>query len=1236
MAGDDVIIVIRADNGQAVRAMRDTQGRLRDMRGRFIAEGRTMSGSMDGVTRSIGRVKGSLIPLATAGVPVLAKLGASTLTVAAQTGGATLAFTAFAAAVAGQVSSLSDAAKAHDKTAEAIVKHGKGSKQAAEAQRTLSRELGAMPPATARAAIGLQAVQDSFTAMSDEVSGFTMTPVEKTFTVLEQVIPKIGPMARDASEQLDRLVTVAGGAVGSPGFDAFSDRVAAFADRSLQGAVDGAIHLMRVLSEDEGGDGPLAAFMKYAEENGPAVKEALSGLGGAVSTLVEASAEAGPGMLTLVTAAAQLVEALPPELVATVMQLAVALKLVTLAGAGAAAAGTAVQALGRRIAAVHATSVAAGGGVAGLRAAFLGLGTAAKASIVVGAIAAVVVAFGKLGELGRDAPPDVDKLTTSLGQLGRTGKVSGEAARLFGEDLDGLYDSVRNITDPSVADNIQNGLVKVLSLGFADSTPSTEARKRLDAIDEGLTNLVRGGKADIAAAAFKRMKAEYAAGGKDVGEFTGQMGDYKSALADLKFEQDLIADSMGIFGDAAQRTSAKLEAQQTAADGLRAAILALNDVNRSAHDAQTKFEESLDALDASFKKHGATLNADTEAGRANRDAMSEAAAAHDEMIASGLAAGDSMASMTKESDGLRSSMMELATKAFRGNTEAAREYVDTLLGTPSEIKTLIKAEKEEAISGLEAVRAAIQATPDEKSVTVETLNGAAIAALEAVGYKTEQLPDGRTKVTAANGQALGAIGSVSSALNRLNGRTARTYTVHTTEYRIKGRPGGPPSGTYLGSTAGRSADGNIYGRAYANGGTEQHVAQIAQPTFRLWAEPETGGEAYIPLAESKRPRSVAILEEVADRFGYGLEAFAKGGTSKAKQRAKERAAAEKQARGEARGDLTISHFGQKAGNKNTEFANALGSPDSLRSLTSALNQWRSIIKKATHGGVESSLLKGLNSAGKALIKYEKQHEKITKTLEKAKALRDDVASGLRGEAGIVKSANASDSQTTINTIMSQMTASAANTKQFSQMLTQLRKKGLSGDLVAQIAQAGIEGGGMETAAALLGGGASEIKKINELQKQIKSAAKASGNAAADAMYGAGMKAGEGLIAGLEKQQKAIEKQMMKIAKSMEKAIKKALGIKSPSQVMMQVGDMTAEGFAQGMTRNRSVTPAWESMLNVPRPAGAAAGGGGGQPVIVHQTITLDGRVVAQQMFDPFRKEVSTRGGLKGTFPGDFR
>ena len=66
-----------------------------------------------------------------------------------------------------------------------------------------------------------------------------------------------------------------------------------------------------------------------------------------------------------------------------------------------------------------------------------------------------------------------------------------------------------------------------------------------------------------------------------------------------------------------------------------------------------------------------------------------------------------------------------------------------------------------------------------------------------------------------------------------------------------------------------SANGNIFlgAQHFAKGGfakTENHIAQIASAGTRIWAEPETLGEAYIPLALSKRVRSRQILQKTAE------------------------------------------------------------------------------------------------------------------------------------------------------------------------------------------------------------------------------------------------------------------------------------------------------------------------------------------------------------------------------------
>ena len=850
---------------------------------------RGLGGTIGGGSRSGGGLDvglGSLVPMATAVVPLIAGLAANLTALPGAFGVAALGAGAFGAAIAGQAEELGELADAEKKYGEAVREHGRGSLEAAEAQLAYQQQLAAMPEETQRAAMAISTLKGDFQAWSDEMSAFTMEPVTKGATLLGELLPRLSPEVESFSEQMNRLMDVAGGGVASGAFDRIADDVARLTDSQLDSFTDSVIHLMRVISEGDADDGVIGQIVDYMRENGPQARAALDAIGDAIGTLAQGAAQAGPIMLTLVTAAARLVAALPPEVVAVILQAAAALKLLQLAGAGAAAAAAGYGRVRTALLGLAAASTAAGGGLAGLRAAFLALGTAAKASVVLAGIGALVYAVSELSDMGEQAPPNVDKLTTSLGKLGATGKVTGEAAKAFGKDFGELRDQIDKVLDPSVTDSINNWGADITG-GLLDASDATEKfNGSMDSIDESLTDLVRGGKADLAAAAVENMLK-----GMDPGQaakFKGALDGYNSAVEDLRFEQELAAQSMGIFGAAAQDVSAKLNAQKGAADGLRASILALNETNRAAHDAQTAFEQSVDDLTASFKEHGATLNADTEAGRKNRDAMSQAAAAQDELLVSGLAAGQSFESLVGKTDKLRDSMLELATKAFDGNRQKAVDYVNTLLGTPEQVKTTITLERQDAIAGLQSVQDAINATPDAHTVTVDTLNATAIAALEAVGLKTRQLPDGRTEVYTANGQSLGSIAAVRDALSRLDGKTARTYTTHTTTYyenhivnnatgETRKRRGNTPGSYADGGVVDYYADGGIQrgGVRHFATGAENHIAQIAPAgSWRVWGEPETMGEAYVPFAPSKRVRSRAITEEVVRRLGGDPAAIA--------------------------------------------------------------------------------------------------------------------------------------------------------------------------------------------------------------------------------------------------------------------------------------------------------------------------------------------------------------------------
>jgi len=82
----------------------------------------------------------------------------------------------------------------------------------------------------------------------------------------------------------------------------------------------------------------------------------------------------------------------------------------------------------------------------------------------------------------------------------------------------------------------------------------------------------------------------------------------------------------------------------------------------------------------------------------------------------------------------------------------------------------------------------------------------------------------------------------------------------------------------------RFANGGIAGGPlhFAGAGTwgrirENHMAQIASfGQTRVWNEPATGGEAYIPLGSGKRDNAETVLQTVARMFGYGMMKPPKG------------------------------------------------------------------------------------------------------------------------------------------------------------------------------------------------------------------------------------------------------------------------------------------------------------------------------------------------------------------------
>ncbi|MFD5697438.1 phage tail protein [Streptomyces lasiicapitis] len=1269
---------LRSDSDDLDASMRSLTGTLAGLRG-HLGTLRTSSGGAGGGMQRLRSaallLSPALIPIAAAAVPVAANLAAAGIAVGV-----------FGLAIGAQVAKLAQASEAEKKYKDAVKEHGKASEQAVKAELAFLRTVKDMDPATRRAAAALSVFKDQYRAWSNSLAGDTMPVVTKSFAVFGGLLPRLSPLVRTTSGELDRLMTVLAGGVNSSGFERLMDTFAQFAGGALSKATDGLVRFMRTMSGG-GGSSQFSEFMAYVREVGPQVAETLGNLSQALAHIVVAASDVGVGILTAVNAFAQLVNAIPDDVLSTLIQFVVVFKAVKLAAVGLGGAAGGVAAFGTSLAALRAASAGAGGGLAGVAAAFGTLSRAAKASVIAAGIGLLVVAVSKLGNLGREAPPNVDRLTTSLGKLGNSGRASGESARLFGDDLDGLYDSIKSVSDPALVDHIQQGLVKVFTLGFKDSTPVKEAKERINAIDDALTNLVKGGKAEQAAEAFDLLKKKYAEGGGDVSDLKKKLENYHSALEDQAFEAELAAQSMGLFGAEAQKVQAKLDGQKRSADGLRQSLQALNDVQRGASGAMNAFEQSIDDVAKAAKENGGALrmvdghlDLNSKKARDAEGALRGLAQNTEAAAAAAREAGEPWSRVNAIYSRGKGEFVK-AAQALGLTESQARSLRKAMLRIPDSKKMKIEMRTEDAVAGLTSVIAAMRKTPKSKSVTVKALTSDAIRVLESLGLKVTRMKDGSFRVTAKTGAAHSSLRGVQRARDGLKNKTiaieAATGAFHAAVRGMIGRTLGtsyvnvvyrknPAVGAaLLGGMRAFGASGGLVGalpqkrfatggdvQAFPNGGSIRGPGSSTSDSilamFPSGATARVSDSEYVVQARAVKKYGTRFLDALNDGR-LAVPGLRRGGLTKAqraararqaKERAREAARVQREARNTLWDQFGISHFGRKAGYQRDPFEKALGAPSDLGSLVSSLNQARGNIKRATTGGTERRLLRALDSAGRGLIRHEKALSKVNGALDKAKdklndlrssasSLRESVRSNVLSAANITRGGG-SDKAVTTGSIMSGLIASRDKATAFSGALSTLKKRGLDKGLLKDIAEAGIEGGGLETAGALLRASGSEIKSMNSLQAQIAKSALASGKSAADAFYGAAIKAQERLVKGLQKQQDKLEKAMARLAKALEKTI--ARGIRGRKASGGIVGAAASGGIRSGLTWVGEHEP---ELLDLPvgsrvrsgpdsRRLAAASAMPSSQPLVIQ--LNIGGREFGQLWIDTGRREVRTRGG----------
>ncbi|MFE3381651.1 hypothetical protein [Streptomyces anulatus] len=875
--------------------MDDLDGTLTRVTGRLGGLNGTLGTVSNSTNSTAGNTK-NLIMAAVALGTALIPIAAATAPIAAGLTASGAAVGAFGVAVAGQIVALTEAVEAETKYQDAIDEHGRASEQAAEAEAAYLRVLEEMPPAARETAAAFAVVKDEYNDFSDALAGDTMPVVTKSMGLFRAVLPDLPPLVRGTSKELDRLLNVAAGGMTTPGWDRFVASFTRFATESLARGTTHLVAFTRALNNGEVGE-DLREFLDYARANGPLVGETLTNLARAATTLLVAASDMGVGILQLVNIFAQLVASVPPEFLSVLLQLYTGFKLVTL-GAAALGAVTGSAAAGR-LAAYFAIMRAAGVSTT-LRATAASMTGMQKAAVGLGVLTVAAIGVAKLAENARGAPPDVDRLTTSLKRLAETGEFGGELKKTFG-DVSGLVDKIGEIGDAAQENEDYVKSFGNSGIGPLDSLRSkandlwqdfTKGEKSLTALeddfgalDEAMAGMVQSGYGKQAASDFDLIEAAAKNAGHTTKEIAALFPEYKAAVAAAAAEQELAIAGMGLFGQQAADVKTKLDEQRASADGLRGAIQALNDVNRAALGGMIGFEAAIDTAAKAAKENAGALNmvngqldVNSPKAQAAATALSDLGAKTDEAAAAARASGKPWEDVNAIYERGRSKIVEYGQQM--GLTKAeARALAQSVLEIPADRSTDITMRTEDAIAGLDQVIAAIKATPDAKSVTVDALTSDAVALLNSLGYKTKTLPDGRVQVTANTGTALSGLWAVKSARDSLSDKT---ITI-TTNYRVTGstarREGahGAQLREANGGVVDYYADGGIRGgvRSFAQGGVGSspdtkngHVAHIARAgTWRVFAEDETGGESYVPLHPSKRTRSRAITEETVRRLG---------------------------------------------------------------------------------------------------------------------------------------------------------------------------------------------------------------------------------------------------------------------------------------------------------------------------------------------------------------------------------
>ncbi|MDF9718034.1 hypothetical protein [Nocardioides sp. ChNu-99] len=665
-------------------------------------------------------------------------------------------------------------------------------------------------------------------------------------------------------------------------------------------------------------------FVEYVRDNGPRVAETAAAIGGAITDLVVAIAPLGGPVLEVVEAVAEAFSAVADSNVGTpLLAAAAAMTLLSRATRGTQAvmgsqfvgtlrqtggqirtlaadlrtlqgttqqqrqiqAGmvgplTNVQAAAQRtsqnLRAIARTAIPAGAAMGGLALA------ASGAASSMGATNTITLAM--MGAMG--GPLGV-AVGASVGALLDLSAASDEAAK-HQADLAQFSEAVRSTLNKQTGAATESTRNTVQQRIAAEGLTLAAREQGLTMND--LTDAVMGSEDAVAS-----LQATIDAGTFELYDaFTGERAQHLTdeaqaaqgllekiqelggAYSASQAEQQAIIDATGIAADRFDDAASALERLSTAWAAWNGQL--------DNFGAVTAYEGAIDSLRDSIAEHGLTLDRDTEAGRANATQLEGLARSTQQWVDT-LPPAEKAAGLEHARNQLYGLLREMGA-----TPDVAAEWANAIGLSSGLVNAQLTATRAQTALLMDSFN---NLPPDVQ--TYIRINGVpqTVEAAEAVADRYNLLEGDRQTLLVLQKGA--AESGVRRWIDLIRSLPPRTYHDIITRYRTEG-VAVSRSNTKVYQTAPGGArfeaDGGILSRvgrshtavAFAAGGfgdyADGHLPELTKPggQLRIWSEPETKGEAYIPLADDwRRGRAESILGQVADIFGGRFEKYADGG-----------------------------------------------------------------------------------------------------------------------------------------------------------------------------------------------------------------------------------------------------------------------------------------------------------------------------------------------------------------------